>query len=145
MKKNILIFSIALVAIIALALVLRFAISTPKEDFIVSGENYSGQASSEITVSNGGKVITKIPALKNETTKEITMEPIDLKPGGIVVSYVDKNGKTHNDMQIDITPGETTMNHKLYLNVTEVKDDGTMIIDYSYSSPNGDEISSQSN
>ncbi|EUJ31188.1 hypothetical protein [Listeria cornellensis] len=64
MKKNVLVFSIVLVAMIALAFVLRFAISAPEEDFIVSGDNYSGRASSEITVSNGGKVIATIPALK---------------------------------------------------------------------------------
>lgn len=145
MKKNVLIFSLVLVAIIALAFVLRFAVSAPKEDFVVSGDNYSGSASSEITVSNGGKVVATIPALKNETTKEINVEPFDVKSGGFVISYIDKSGKKHEAIQFDVTSGKSTMNSTLYISVTEVKEDGTMNIDYSYSSVNGEEISSQTN
>lgn len=64
MKKNVLVFSIVLVAFIALAFVLRLVISPPKEDFIINVDNYSGAASSEITLTNGGKVVATIPALK---------------------------------------------------------------------------------
>lgn len=145
MKKNVLVFSIVLVAMIALAFVLRFAISAPEEDFIVSGDNYSGRESSEITVSNGGKVVATIPALKNETTKEINVKPFDLKSGEFIISYVDKNGKKQDDIRFEATSGKSTMNSTLLISIVEVKDDGTMNIDYTYSSSNGEEISSQSN
>ncbi|MBC1226234.1 hypothetical protein [Listeria booriae] len=145
MKKNGLIFSIVLVATIALAFVLRFAVSTPEEDFIISVDNYSGRESSEITVSNDGKVIATIPALKNETTKEVQIPPFDLKSPEFIISYIDKNGKKHDDNRFEVTSTKSTMNNSLYMSVTEVKDDGTMNIDYSYSSTNGEEISSQTN
>ncbi|MBC1935338.1 hypothetical protein HCA69_03105 [Listeria grandensis] len=130
MKKNILISSITLATIIVLAFVLRFAVSTPQEDFIITGENYSGNTSSAITISNGDKVIATIPALKNETVKEIKIEPFDVESGGFVISYVDKSGKKHDDIRIDAEQGTSTMNSQIYLTINEVKDDGTMSIDY---------------
>ncbi|EUJ24623.1 hypothetical protein PGRAN_01940 [Listeria grandensis FSL F6-0971] len=130
MKKNILISSITFAAIIVLAFVLRFAGSTPQEDFIITGENYSGNTSSAITISNGDKVIATIPALKNETVKEIKIEPFDVGAGGFVISYVDKSGKKHDDIHIDAEQGTSTMNSQIYLTINEVKDDGTMSIDY---------------
>ncbi|MBC6314812.1 hypothetical protein [Listeria grandensis] len=130
MKKNILISSITLAVIIVLAFVLRFAVSTPQEDFIITGENYSGNTSSAITISNGDKVITTIPALKNETVKEIKIEPFDVESGGFVISYIDKSGKKHDDIRIDAEQGTSTMNSQIYLTINEVKDDGTMSIDY---------------
>ncbi|MBC1473312.1 hypothetical protein HB852_01595 [Listeria grandensis] len=130
MKKNILISSITLATIIVLAFVLRFAVSTPQEDFIITGENYSGNTSSAITISNGDKVIATIPALKNETVKEIKIEPFDVESGGFVISYIDKSGKKHDDIRIDAEQGTSTMNSQIYLTINEVKDDGTMSIDY---------------
>ncbi|EUJ49330.1 hypothetical protein [Paenilisteria rocourtiae] len=145
MKKNVLVFSIVLVAFIALAFVLRLVISPPKEDFIINVDNYSGAASSEITLTNGGKVVATIPALKNETSKEIKVAPFDVKPGGFTMSYVDKNGKKHDELQFDVTATTSTMNSTLYVGITDVDDDGTMNIDYTYSSSNGEETSSQTN
>lgn len=145
MKKNVLVFSIVLVALIALAFVLRLVISPPKEDFIINVDNYSGATSSEITLMNGGKVVATIPALKNETSKEIKVAPFDVKPGGFTMSYVDKNGKKRDELQFDVTAATSTMNSTLFISVNEVKEDGTMNIDYSYSASNGEEISSQTN
>ncbi|MBC1435898.1 hypothetical protein HB848_11170 [Listeria rocourtiae] len=145
MKKNVLVFSIVLVAFIALAFVLRLVISPPKEDFIINVDNYSGAASSEITLMNGGKIVATIPALKNETSKEIKVAPFDVKPGGFTMSYVDKNGKKHDELQFEVTATTSTMNSTLYVGITDVDDDGTMNIDYTYSSSNGEETSSQTN
>ncbi|EUJ31187.1 hypothetical protein [Listeria cornellensis] len=73
------------------------------------------------------------------------MKPFDLKSGEFIISYVDKNGKKQDDIRFEATPGKSTMNSTLFISIAEVKEDGTMNIDYSYSSVNGEEISSQSN
>lgn len=61
------------------------------------------------------------------------------------MSYVDKNGKKHDELQFDVTATTSTMNSTLYVGITDVDDDGTMNIDYTYSSSNGEETSSQTN
>ncbi|MBC1501357.1 hypothetical protein HB943_12160 [Listeria weihenstephanensis] len=133
MKKNLLIFSLVLVVILVLSLLFRFIISPPSNDFAVTADNYSGDASSEITITNGGNTIATIPALKNEETKEIKKSPVDLTSGGLTFSYTDMLGKKHEEnLQID---GESsTMNSTVYISILKVKKDGILELDISYTS-----------
>ncbi|MBC2171910.1 hypothetical protein [Listeria booriae] len=135
MKRNGMIFGIVFVAIFALAFLLRFVVPTPTEDFIISVDNYSGNRSSEITVSNAGTTIATIPALSNEESKEIRKKPVDLKPGGLMVSYVDKNGKKH-ESNMDLPDVDSTLNSTLYISFESIKKDGTMNMAITYSHGN---------
>ncbi|MBC1795084.1 hypothetical protein HCA55_00035 [Listeria booriae] len=135
MKRNGMIFGIVFVAIFALAFLLRFVVPTPTEDFIISIDNYSGNRSSEITVSNAGTAIATIPALSNEESKEIRKKPVDLKPGGLMVSYVDKNGKKH-ESNMDLPDVDSTLNSTLYISFESIKKDGTMNMAITYSHGN---------
>ncbi|MBC2037747.1 hypothetical protein HCB26_03230 [Listeria booriae] len=135
MKRNGMIFGIVFVAIFALAFLLRFVVPTPTEDFIISVDNYSGNKSSEITVSNAGTTIATIPALSNEESKEIRKKPVDLKPGGLMVSYVDKNGKKH-ESNMDLPDVDSTLNSTLYISFESIKKDGTMNMAITYSHGN---------
>ncbi|MBC1564250.1 hypothetical protein [Listeria booriae] len=135
MKRNGMIFGIVFVAIFALAFLLRFVVPTPTEDFIISIDNYSGDRSSEITVSNAGTTIATIPALSNEESKEIRKKPVDLKPGGLMVSYVDKNGKKH-ESNMDLPDVDSTLNSTLYISFESIKKDGTMNMAITYSHGN---------
>ncbi|MBC2146740.1 hypothetical protein [Listeria booriae] len=135
MKRNGMIFGIVFVAIFALAFLLRFVVPMPTEDFIISVDNYSGNKSSEITVSNAGTTIATIPALSNEESKEIRKKPVDLKPGGLTVSYVDKNGKKH-ESNMDLPDVDSTLNSTLYISFESIKKDGMMNMAITYSHGN---------
>ncbi|MBC2325573.1 hypothetical protein [Listeria booriae] len=135
MKRNGMIFGIVFVAIFALSFLLRFVVPTPTEDFIISVDNYSGNKSSEITVSNAGTTIATIPALSNEESKEIRKNPVDLKPGGLTISYVDKNGKKHEN-NMDLPDVDSTLNSTLYISFESIKKDGTMNMAITYSHGN---------
>lgn len=135
MKRNGMIFGIAFVAIFALAFLLRFVVSTPTEDFMISVDNYSGDKSSEITVSNAGTTLATIPAIANGESKEINKKPVNLKPGGLTISYVDKNGKKHAS-NVDLPDIDSTLNSTLYISFESIKKDGTMNIAITYSHGN---------
>ncbi|EUJ46122.1 hypothetical protein [Listeria riparia] len=102
---------------------------------MISVDNYSGDKSSEITVSNAGTTLATIPAIANGESKEINKKPVNLKPGGLTISYVDKNGKKHAS-NVDLPDIDSTLNSTLYISFESIKKDGTMNIAITYSHGN---------